>query len=137
MFKNYNIFLILASGLILTGCENRDTPEPKPGPQVTIGLSEDPIFSPEPVSICDRDAGFCADDWGISMEHTREFLGVAAEESFLADAEAAGFDTFDGTRFTFSSGVYCDVNLKTCMEAKDSESPAHNYAAILFPEENP
>ncbi len=125
------IFWALLSGSILVGCDEVSQVE-QPGPKVELGISEATIFSPEPLSICDREAGFCADDWGVSMEHTREFLGVAAEAEFMAAAKASGFDRFDGTRFTFSSGVYCSVDTNSCLESKDSETPALNYSNILF-----
>jgi hypothetical protein len=129
--------LIVAAAAASTGaCGEQDNAEVPvaEGPRVTMGLSSDPIFSPDDMVICDRDAGFCADDWGISMEDTRRFLGVEAEETYLAAAEAAGFNNFDGSRFTFSSGVYCDVNLQVCLESEGGEKSASNYAAILYPE---
>ena len=127
------IFSVLMLALLLTACAEKVSVE-QPGPKVVQGLSTEVIFSPKPLSICDREAGFCADDWGISMELTRMMLGIEADTSFLEKKKAAGMENYDHTRFTFSSGVYCSVADQNCTETEGGDKPAMNYNAILFPD---
>jgi len=127
------VFSALFLALLLTACVKEQSVE-QPGPKVVQGLSKEAIFAPKPLSICDREAGFCADDWGISMELTRMMLGSEADTKFLEKIKAAGMENYDHTRFTFSSGVYCSVTDQNCAETEGGDKPAMNYNAILFPD---
>jgi hypothetical protein len=129
-FNNRTI-AIPAILLLLVACNAESIPE-QPGPKVTQGLSEDIIFSPEKNTICDREGGFCVDDWGVALDITRDYLGQAAEEKYLEYIGVDGFQKFDGTNFTFSTGVYCDIRELMCLESKDSDKVAQNYAAVLY-----
>ena len=51
------------------------------------------VYSPYKGVLCDRKAGFCADEQGISMGLTKEYLGAEAEKKMVDlnanDVEAA------------------------------------------------
>jgi hypothetical protein len=82
------------------------------------------VTSPEPGIICDKKGGFCADAQGISMAHTKQFLGEKAEKKLLAMGE------FDMTTFTLTNGVHCEVKTQHCTVGKwsDKLDPAHTKA---------
>lgn len=67
------------------------------------------IWSPDQGVLCDKVAGFCADDQGISVAYTQEFLGAKAAQKIVAMGE------FDMTTFTLSNGARCDTNARKCV----------------------
>jgi len=42
------------------------------------------VYSPSPGIVCDKKAQFCADQQGISLAYTKEYLGQTAEDTPLA-----------------------------------------------------
>ncbi|AJR08317.1 hypothetical protein C9J03_12930 [Photobacterium gaetbulicola] len=92
----------------------------------------EPLFSPDNGVICDRQAGFCVDSYGISMAFTKEFLGQEAEDKMLELINRVGSENFDTTRYSFSNKVYCDSEQKACFVDRFSEQQMTDYTSILF-----
>jgi len=88
------------------------------------------VFSPAAGVICDKQAGFCADSMGISMELTKEYLGEAAQQKMLARGADA-----DMTTFTLMDGVKCDAKAQKCTVSKysDKVDVAHTQAMFGTP----
>ena len=82
------------------------------------------VYSPEAGIICDKKSGFCADEQGISMAYTKEYLGEKAEKKLL------GMGEFDMSTFTLSNKVYCETKIKKCTISKyeDKVDAAHTMA---------
>lgn len=72
------------------------------------------IWSPDQNVICDKIAGYCADDQGLSVAYTQEYLGAKAAQKLMAEIKKGG-DDFDSTTFTFSNGARCDTNARKCV----------------------
>ena len=82
------------------------------------------VYSPEAGIICDKKGGFCADDQGISMAYTKEYLGEKAQKKLL------GMGDFDMITFTLSNKVYCETKIRKCTISKyeDKIDAAHTKA---------
>jgi hypothetical protein len=65
-------------------------------------------------AICDRKAGFCADQMGVSLALTKMYLGEKAEQKLMDQINKVGSEYFNPTMFTMSGGLTCDTKLKTC-----------------------
>ncbi|MGF1690115.1 YcgJ family protein [Photobacterium kagoshimensis] len=101
----------------------------------SIRLAEG-IYSPEHGIICDQNAGFCVDEFGISMAFTQSFLGDDAQNKMLKMIEqVGGSDNFDSSRFSFSNKVYCDSTEGRCFDDRYSETQQAQFTEILFTEE--
>jgi hypothetical protein len=48
------------------------------------------VYSPGPGILCDKKAQFCADDQGISLGYTKEYLGQKAENAMMARINEGG-----------------------------------------------
>lgn len=70
------------------------------------------IYSPARGVVCDKKAGYCVDDEGISMRLTSKYLGEQAY-SKLDKTLGNGTDINLG-EFTLSNGVHCDSEAKQC-----------------------
>lgn len=75
-----------------------------------VSAANENIWSPDQNVLCDKIAGFCADNQGISVTYTQEYLGQKAANKLINMGE------FDMTRFTLSNGAKCDVNLGRCVD---------------------
>jgi hypothetical protein len=84
------------------------------------------VMSPEPGIICDKKAGFCADNQGISMAYTKQFLGEKAEKKLLALGD------FDMTTFTLTNGVHCEAKTQQCTVSKFSDKVDAAHTKALF-----
>ncbi|MCQ1057790.1 YcgJ family protein [Photobacterium sp. DNB23_23_1] len=92
----------------------------------------EPLFSPDKGVLCDRQAGFCVDSYGISMGFTKEFLGQQAQDNMMELINRVGSNNFDTTRYSFSNKVYCDSEQKACFVDRFSEEQLADYTSILF-----
>lgn len=88
-------------------------------------------YSPEQGVLCDQ--YFCADSNGISFVLTKRYAGSAQ----LKKLESMG--DFDRTAFTYSNGIFCDVNEKLCrqdrffgVDGKRSGAVNQHFTQILF-----
>ena len=84
------------------------------------------IYFPDRGIICDRKDGFCADDEGVSMGYTKEYLGQAAQDKLMS------YPNLITSTFTLSSGVYCDTNVRKCYNNKWKEKVDTYYTGKLF-----
>lgn len=80
----------------------------------TASASGDAIWSPDQNVLCDKIAGWCADDQGISVAYTQQYLGAKAAQKLMAQIKEVG-DDFDETVFIFSNGAKCDTNERKCV----------------------
>ncbi|MGF1736302.1 YcgJ family protein [Photobacterium satsumensis] len=92
----------------------------------------EPLFSPDRGVLCDRQAGFCVDSYGISMGFTKEFLGQEAQDKMMELINRVGSENFDTTRYSFSNKVYCDSEQRACFVDRFSEEQLADYTSILF-----
>ncbi|PSW14459.1 hypothetical protein C9J01_08480 [Photobacterium rosenbergii] len=92
----------------------------------------EPLFSPDKGVICDRQAGFCVDSYGISMGFTKEFLGQEAQDKMMELINKVGSKNFDTTRYSFSNKVYCDSEQRACFVDRFSDEQLEDYTNILF-----
>ena len=81
---------------------------------MTASAAGETIWSPDQNVICDKVAGYCADDQGLSVTYTQEYLGAKAAQKLMAEIKKGG-DDFDSTTFTFSNGARCDTNARKCV----------------------
>ncbi len=88
------------------------------------------VFSPEQGILCDKQAGFCADSYGISMGFTSDFLGKEAEQKFLKIISSV--DNFDTNSFVMSNGVKCNANKKACYTNKYDKIIDEQHTEALF-----
>lgn len=65
-------------------------------------------------AICDKKAGFCADEQGVSVALTKMYLGEEAEQKLMAEIKKVGVQDFDATSFTMRGGLTCDAKVRTC-----------------------
>ena len=87
-------------------------------------------FTPFSGVVCDRQAGWCADAWGLSMGLTKDYLGADAEAKLLAITKAN--PDMSTTEFTLSNGVRCNTEKKRCVvKGTNDVDPATQKA--LFP----
>ena len=86
------------------------------------------VYSPYKGVLCDKKAGFCADEQGISMGLTREYLGAAAEAKMLKLVNE-GMTT---TAYVTSNGVDCDHTRKVCMAERRGTEVERRYTKQLF-----
>ncbi|ENX4473466.1 YcgJ family protein [Enterobacter roggenkampii] len=70
------------------------------------------IYSPASGVVCDKKAGYCVDDEGISMGMTSKYLGEQAYNK-LDKTLGNGTDINLG-EYTLSNGVHCDSVAKQC-----------------------
>jgi hypothetical protein len=91
-----------------------------------------PVYSPYKGVLCDSKSGFCADDQGISMGLTEEYLGKPASDKLMAEINKVGMNSFDATTFTMSNGVHCETKARNCTVSKSSNKPDGGANAALF-----
>jgi hypothetical protein len=91
------------------------------------------VYSPGPGILCDKKAQFCADDQGISLGYTKEYLGQKAENAMMARInEGGGPSNYDLTWFAFSNGVDCKTKEKVCHVSKHSDKVDAAHTKALF-----
>ncbi|MFN7642270.1 MAG: YcgJ family protein [Burkholderiales bacterium] len=91
------------------------------------------VFSPSPGIVCDKKAQFCADDQGISLAYTKEYLGQKAENTMMGRIkEGGGSANYDLTWFAFSNGVDCKTKEKVCRASKHSDKVDAAHTKALF-----
>ena len=84
------------------------------------------IYFPDKGIICDKKAGFCADNEGVSMGYTKEYLGKAAEDKLLS------YRNLITSSFTLSNGIYCDTRVKQCYNNRSRAKVDIYYGGKLF-----
>ncbi|KFD24879.1 YcgJ family protein [Yokenella regensburgei] len=77
----------------------------------TSALAAD-VYSPAGGVVCDKKAGYCVDDEGISMGMTSKYLGEQAYNK-LDKTLGNGTDINLG-EYTLSNGVHCNSEAKQC-----------------------
>jgi hypothetical protein len=91
------------------------------------------VYSPSPGIICDKKAQFCADEQGISLGYTKEYLGQKAENTMMGRIkEGGGSANYDLTWFAFSNGVDCKTKEKVCHVSKNSDKVDAAHTKALF-----
>ncbi|KNC92272.1 YcgJ family protein [Trabulsiella odontotermitis] len=70
------------------------------------------IYAPTGGVVCDKKAGFCVDDEGISMGMTSKYLGEQVYNRL--DKEMGYKGDVNMGEYTFSNGVHCDSEAKQC-----------------------
>ncbi|MEI8304440.1 MAG: YcgJ family protein [Burkholderiales bacterium] len=91
------------------------------------------VYSPSPGVVCDKKAQFCADEQGISLGYTKEYLGQKAEDAMMARIrEGGGPANYDLTWFAFSNGVDCKTKEKVCRVSKHSDKVDAAHTKALF-----
>jgi hypothetical protein len=71
------------------------------------------VFTPFSGVVCDRQGGWCADAWGLSMGLTKEYLGADAEARLLE--ATTGNPDMSTLEFTLSNGVRCNTEKRRCV----------------------
>ena len=98
-----------------------------------IGLSSfvnaSSVYSPSKGVICDKKAGFCSDDYGISIGLTKEYLGKKHANTWEKRVSTSGFDS---KFFTMSNGLTCDTRKKICKKSKWDDNADAHWTAVLF-----
>lgn len=80
------------------------------------------LYYPKPGGvICDKKAGFCADDQGVSVAITQMELGEKASKALMAEINKVGVANFDTTSFTMSGGLHCETKEKKCYNKLDKK----------------
>jgi hypothetical protein len=69
------------------------------------------VFFPGTGVLCDRKVGLCADEQGISMAFTQQYLGDAAQKKQMELMKKGGYNQ---TYFILSNGVACNTADKKC-----------------------
>lgn len=91
------------------------------------------VYSPKPGIVCDKKAQFCADEQGISLAFTKEYLGQKAENAMLGRVrDAGGPANYDLSWFAFSNGVDCKTKEKVCHVSKHSDKVDAAHTKALF-----
>ncbi|MFN7857976.1 MAG: YcgJ family protein [Acidovorax sp.] len=91
------------------------------------------VYSPSKGIVCDKKAKFCADDQGISLAYTKEYLGQKAQDAMMARINAGGGSaSYDLTWFAFSNGVDCKTKDKVCHVSKHSDKVDAAHTKALF-----
>jgi hypothetical protein len=88
------------------------------------------VFSPTSGVLCDRNSSFCADDTGISASWTERYLGAAAAKKLAGIIGGDG--DFDGTIFTMSNGVHCELAARVCTKSKFGDEIEPTATKALF-----
>ena len=88
------------------------------------------VSSPAAGVLCDRKSGFCADGTGISASWTEKYLGADAAKK-LSSMMVDGND-FDGTVFTMSNGVHCELAARACTRSKLNDEIEPTATKALF-----
>jgi hypothetical protein len=83
-------------------------------------------------AICDKKAGFCADQMGVSLALTKMYLGDKAEQKLMATIKEVGSEYFNPTSFTMSGGLTCDTKVKQCWTSKLQDKPHEKATKTLF-----
>jgi hypothetical protein len=90
------------------------------------------IYYPKPGGIiCDKKAGFCADDQGVSVSITEMELGPKASKGLMAQINEVGVANFDATSFTMSGGLQCETKQKKCFNRLDKKVDAKATKALF------
>jgi hypothetical protein len=87
------------------------------------------VYSPYKGVLCDRKAGFCADEQGISMGLTKEYLGAEAEKKML---EMTRGSNFDASFYTMSDGTTCKSKERICTTGKWTDKVHTKATMALF-----
>ncbi len=91
------------------------------------------VYSPSPGIVCDKKAQFCADQQGISLAYTKEYLGQTAEDTMMGRIrEAGGPANYDLSWFAFSNGVDCKTRERVCRVSKHSDKVDAAHTKALF-----
>jgi hypothetical protein len=80
------------------------------GASVSAGAAE--IYSPARGTLCDKIAGFCVDEDGISLGLTSKYLGERAYRQL--DTRLSQVANVDLGAYTLSNGVHCDSYARQC-----------------------
>lgn len=70
------------------------------------------IYSPASGVVCDKKAGYCVNDEGISMGGTSKYLGEQAYNKL--DKTLGNGTVINLGEYTLSNGVHCDSEAKQC-----------------------
>ncbi|WP_439070491.1 YcgJ family protein (plasmid) [Serratia nevei] len=70
------------------------------------------VFEPVPGIVCDTQGAFCADDQGISLPLTEQYLGRSASKAL--QAASVGKNAVAWPTFTLSDGMVCDSAVRQC-----------------------
>ena len=87
------------------------------------------VYSPHKGVLCDKKAGLCADEQGISMGLTKEYLGAAAEQKLLKITRNADFD---GRWFVLSDGTSCKSAERVCTTSKHADTVSQKATLALY-----
>jgi len=87
------------------------------------------VYSPYKGVLCDKKSGFCADEQGISMGLTKEYLGAAAEKKMT---EMGRDSSFDGSYYTMSDGTTCKSKERICTTGKWTDTVHTKATLALF-----
>lgn len=91
------------------------------------------VYSPSPGIVCDKKAQFCADEQGISLAYTKEYLGQKAEDAMMDRIrKGGGAASYDLTWFAFSNGIDCKTKEKVCRVSKHSDKVDTAHTKALF-----
>jgi len=91
------------------------------------------IYYPKPGGvICDKKAGYCADDQGVSVAITEMELGPRASKALMDQIHQVGVENFDATAFTMSGGLHCEVKQKKCFTNKYDNKVDPKATKALF-----
>jgi hypothetical protein len=88
------------------------------------------VYSPEHGIVCDKKAGFCVDEEGISMGFTEIYLGKKAVKKFMK--MTAGMKDMDLKSYTLSNGLSCDSTKRICKKSKWDEKADEYWTKVLF-----
>ena len=83
-------------------------------------------------AICDKKAGFCADEMGVSVALTKMYLGDKAEKKLMAEINKVGLEDFDATSFTMSGGLTCETQKKQCWTSRNRDKVDAKATKTLF-----
>ncbi len=95
---------------------------------VSHAVSAGNVYSPYKGVLCDKRAGFCADEQGISMGLTKEYLGAEAETKMI---EMTRGSNFDASFYTMSDGTTCKSKERICTTGKFNDT-IHTKATIAL-----
>ena len=87
------------------------------------------VYSPYKGVLCDKKARFCADEQGISMGLTKEYLGAEAEKKMT---EMGRDSSFDASYYTMSDGTTCKSKERICTTGKWTDTVHTKATLALF-----
>jgi uncharacterized protein len=87
------------------------------------------VYFPEHGIVCDKKSGFCADQEGISMGFTKEYLGQAAQDKMMGYVER---DNMELDSYTMSNGIHCESKERKCYNNKWKEKVDAHYTNNLY-----